>query len=146
MSNSKTTHIMKTEKEKRKQAVLKIIADWEHQQAEKAKLPYYKDKKVELSYFKTPEQLETCLELVEKYHNRIYTNTITKNYLPAGRLINLKAVKGIAKAAGLDKSYVYRDPDGDEISVNNKAMDAHGDAIGEIMSLYSFLLLVASRE
>jgi|GEM_PF-3689569 hypothetical protein len=136
---------METGKAKRKEAVLNHVAYWEHQQAEKAKLPYYKDEKIELSYFKTPEQLETCLALVEKYHDKIYIKTSSKNYLTAARQLNLKAVKGIGKAAGVDRPYVYRDPNGEEISVNNRVVDAHGDPIVEIMSLYSFCCLVASR-
>lgn len=136
---------METSKETRKEAVLNHVAYWEHQQAEKAKLPYYKDGEIELSYFKTLEQLETCLALVEKYHDKIYTKPIGKNNLPAGRRINLKAVKGIGKAAGVNRPYVYRDPNGEKISVNNRVIDAHGDAIVEIMSIYCFCCLVASR-
>jgi len=137
---------MKTEKELRKEVVLNHIANWESMQTGKAKLPYYKDKKVEISYFKTPEQLKTCLELVEKYHDRIYTNTISKNYLLPSRLINLSVVKSIAMAAGLDKPIVERDPDGDEIWVNNEVIDPYGDAIGEIVTIYSFCCWLASRE
>jgi len=137
---------MKTEQEKRRTAVLKHIADWEKQQTETAKLPYYKDKKIELSYFKTPEQLETCLELVEKYHDKIYTNILSENYLPADRLINVRVVKSIAKAAGLVKPYVWRDSHTDYILVNYEVIDPYGDAIGEIVTIYSVCCRFASPE
>jgi hypothetical protein len=137
---------METAKELRKEAVLRLVAHWEHQQAEKAKIPYYKDKEIELSYFKTPEQFETCLELVEKYHNKIYTNKLSKNYVTASHLINLRVVKSIAKAAGLDKPYVFRDPDGDEIWINHEVNDSYGNAIEEIVSTYHFCLWLAYKE